>query len=380
MRLLLYPHGGSCNHGCEAIVRSTAKLTGAELVLASSVPEEDKIYGLDRCCGLINDRAVLDKTSLGFIWAYARRHVFGDIDALDKWVFKPLFDAGKECDIALSIGGDNYCYGDNRFLYLIDRELRRRKVKTVLWGCSIEPASLTGDLLEDLMGFDRIITRESLSFDALKAKGLISVDLFPDPAFALDRKETILPEEFEEGNTVGINVSPLIMDYERCGGIVLENIVRLINHILRGSDMKVALIPHVVRSYEDDRVPLGSLYELFKDSGRVIMVEDRPVEELKDIIARCRFMISARTHACIAAYSTGVPTLALGYSVKARGIAKDIFGTYNGHVIPVQSLDSATSLTDAFASMVSKEKEIKSHLEVFMPNYIGKLSDLNVIC
>ena len=26
MKLLLYPHGGSGNHGCEAIVRSTLKM------------------------------------------------------------------------------------------------------------------------------------------------------------------------------------------------------------------------------------------------------------------------------------------------------------------------------------------------------------------
>ena len=326
------------------------------------------------------DRVRLEKFSSGFFRAAVRRLVFRDNDALDKLVFKPLFDAAEECDAALSIGGDNYCYGDNRFLYLIDRELRRRKVKTVLWGCSVEPSALTGDLLEDLRGFDKVFTRESLSYEALRAKGLPHVDLHPDPAFALDRKETVLPEGFEEGNTVGINVSPLVMGYERKGGMILENILRLTDDILRDSDMKVALIPHVVRPYEDDRMPLGSIYERFKDSGKVLMVDDRPAEELKDIIARCRFMVSARTHACIAAYSSGVPTLALGYSVKAKGIATDIFGTDKGFVIPVQSLDSVTVLQDVFASMVSKEKEIRGHLEAFMPDYIGRLSDLNVIC
>ena len=35
--------------------------------------------------------------------------------------------------------------------------------------------------------------------------------LYPDPAFQLDKKELPLPKVFEEGNTVGINVSPLII-------------------------------------------------------------------------------------------------------------------------------------------------------------------------
>ena len=42
MKLVLYPHGGSGNHGCEAIVRSTYKITQADVTLFSASPEEDK--------------------------------------------------------------------------------------------------------------------------------------------------------------------------------------------------------------------------------------------------------------------------------------------------------------------------------------------------
>lgn len=378
MRLLLYPHGGSRNHGCEAIVRSTAKLTGADLVLASSTPEEDRTYGLDACCNLIKDKRPLVKSSFRFLWSSFRRHVLGDKDALDKLVFKPLFDAADGCDIALSIGGDNYCYGDNQFLYLIDRELRRRKIKNVLWGCSIEPGSLAGTLLEDLKGFDRIVARESLTYEALKSEGFENIDLFPDPAFVLERKETTLPEGFVEGNMVGINVSPLIMSYEKRSGGVLENMVRLIQYILRESDMGIALIPHVVRKGEDDRAPLGLLYERFKDSGRVVMVEDRPAEQLKDIIARCRFMVAARTHACIAAYSTGVPALAVGYSVKSRGIARDIMPAGQEFVVPVGSLSGPDLITEAFGDLVRKEVDVRTHLQNFIPEYVGRLGSLNL--
>ena len=40
------------------------------------------------------------------------------------------------------------------------------------------------------------------------------------------------------------------------------------------------------------------------------------------------------------AYSSCVPTLVVGYSVKARGIARDIFGTEDRYVLPVQSLQT----------------------------------------
>ena len=42
------------------------------------------------------------------------------------------------------------------------------------------------------------------------------------------------------------------------------------------------------------------------------------------LIAQCELLVCCRTHASIAGYSTGVPTLVLGYSVKAEGIAADL--------------------------------------------------------
>lgn len=58
--------------------------------------------------------------------------------------------------------------------------------------------------------------------------------------------------------------------------------------------------------------------------------------------------IGARTHATIAAYSSCVPTLVVGYSIKARGIAKDLFGTDEGYVLPVQALAKKEDLVNAF--------------------------------
>ena len=66
------------------------------------------------------------------------------------------------------------------------------------------------------------------------------------------------------------------------------------------------------------------------------MINDKNCMEIKGIISKCRFFIGARTHSTIAAYSTCVPTLAVGYSIKARGIARDIFGTEDNYVVPVQ--------------------------------------------
>ena len=379
MRLLLYPHGGSGNHGCEAIVRSTVSLTGAHAVLASSAPQEDLLYGLDRCCRIVRDRKPLKRLSTNYVGAYFRHNLLNDADAFDKLAFRPVFQAAEQCDIALSIGGDNYCYGEPRHLYLIDRELRKKGVKTVLWGCSIDPEALQGEMLEDLKGFDHIVTRESLSYKALRGKGLPNVSLFPDPAFLLKRKLAILPEGFVEGNTVGINISPLIMSYEKREGVVLLNYIRLIETILKKTEMAIALIPHVVWARNDDRIPLKHLFDRFKDSGRLSLVEDQSAEHLKDIFSRCRFVVAARTHATIAAWSSCVPSLAVGYSIKARGIARDLFGDANSPVLPIQSLQSENDLSDRFLRLVASESDIQNRFRGFMPEYLAKAAEANNI-
>ena len=114
------------------------------------------------------------------------------------------------------------------------------------------------------------------------------------------------------------------------------------------------------------------LYDKFKSTNRVSLLEDNNCEILKGYISRCRFFIGARTHATIAAYSTNVPTLVIGYSVKAKGIAKDIFGTYENYVLPVQSLSNKDDLINAFEWMKDNEDDIRKHLNEFMPGYKEK--------
>lgn len=49
--IIMYPHGGSGNRGCEAIVRGTNKLLDLKTsVLFSSRIEEDKKVNLDKVC------------------------------------------------------------------------------------------------------------------------------------------------------------------------------------------------------------------------------------------------------------------------------------------------------------------------------------------
>lgn|SRR5574344_1239433 len=373
MKYVMYPHGGSGNHGCEAIVRSTAKLIGNECILFTNQLEEDIRAGLKDICTLKSAEVSIKRGSLSYLKALFLYKFCGKKEAFDKLVYSHIVKDAKSSEYFLSIGGDNYCYGDPEFIYLVNRMVDRAGIKRILWGASVEPSSINERMLNDLRGYHRIWARESLTCEALRENGLTQTFLLPDPAFVLDRIDQPLPEGFEDGNTVGINVSPMIISYEKNQGVVFRNYVNLVSHILDETTMNIVFIPHVVWSHNDDRKPLRDLYEMFRETGRVLMVEDHNAEVLKGYIARCRFMIVARTHASIAAYSSQVPTLVVGYSVKARGIARDIFGTETNYVLPVQSLSSENELVESFKWLYTHEEGIKEHYAKVIPQYIDEV-------
>ncbi len=364
----MYYHAGSFNHGCEAIVRATHKILGGEQVLYTQAIDSDAKYGLESIVDVKKENpeySLSRKERLMSAIAFKINHT--DYQYY-KYLRKQFFNDVKKNDVYLSIGGDNYCYQGKDILGYYNKIIHEKGGKTVLWGCSFEPSDMNAGIAEDISLYDMIIARETISYEVLKAINP-NTYLFPDPAFQLDVKELLLPMEFQKGNTVGINVSPLIIKSESNEGITKKNYEKLIKFILDETNMNIALIPHVVEKENDDRQALMELYAPYRQSDRVCMIEDCNCMELKGFISRCRFFVGARTHATIAAYSTGVPTLVVGYSVKAKGIAKDLFGTYDHYVLPVQNLREETDLKENFEWILENEEKIKSHLKDIMSEY-----------
>lgn len=366
--------GGSGNRGCEAIVRGTNILLNKydNEVFSADISQEDE-SGLSKyvkCIALKNKKGVFF-SKIDYLLCWFSYH-FGNGLLQIKIIYSNIFKLIKPNDIYIVIGGDVYCYGRPYMYYNINKILKNSS--KILWGCSIEPDSIDDEMKNDLLSYDLIYARESITYNALINSGINkNTKLFPDPAFAMGKIELPLPNGFIENKTVGINVSPLIIDCEKESGITLKNYIKLIEYIIKNTEFNIALIPHVIWKNNDDRTPLKVLYERFRDTGRIVMIEAVSAEKIKGYIARCRFMIAARTHASIAAYSTCVPTLVVGYSVKARGIAKDIFGDHSNYVIPVQDLKEEEDLTKAFKWILERENEIRDHLNSFIPQYCKRL-------
>lgn len=371
-KIFLYNHGGSENHGCEALVRTVCELFKEEdIILYSEMPQQDLHYGIQQFADVKSAKNAYSKLSPSFIKAYCSLKKKNDYFSIDILPYRKTIKEFRTGDIEISVGGDIYCYDDYPKYIQLHQMICQRGCKTILLGCSLNEKLFNDPkFVEDMKSYDYISARESLTYELLKKAGLKSIGLSPDSAFTLPKEEVQLPSNFIENNTVGINVSPLVMEREQEDNVLLDNYRNLIAYILNKTDYAVALIPHVIWSGNDDRSILNKLYDEFKKSERIVVIQDCNCMQLKGYIAKCRFFVGARTHATIAAYSTEVPTLVVGYSIKSRGIAKDIFGREENYVIPIEQIKEENKLTQAFIWLQENENHIKEHLKKRMPQYI----------
>ena len=58
--------------------------------------------------------------------------------------------------------------------------------------------------------------------------------------------------------------------------------------------------------------------------------------------------------------------------MKALGIARDLFGTSDHYVLPVQTLERKEDLIGAFSWLMEREEDIRAHLVSEMPGYREK--------
>jgi len=372
MNVFMFNHTGSLNRGCEAIIRGTINIIDSiskdnEYTLSSYYPQEDEA---------LNEKVKLvpfNPKSLSRV-----EHIIAALNIKlrnnEKYSviksYTAFFKDADSADVCLSVGGDTYCYGDNAVIRILTDELKRRGKKIVLWGASIGEDDLSVEKIMNLDCFDAIFARESLTYENLKKYHIKpDVFLFPDPAFTLNRAELPLPEGWIDRNTVGINLSSIVLS----GNPQLVEIISgLIEYILKNTDMAIALIPHVTSAGNDDVQALEAVYhETNGQAGErlFILPYDLNAEQYKGYIARLRFFIGARAHATIAAYTSYVPTIALGYSIKSKGIATDLFGDER-FVIDSKTLKNDDELINAFETLVEQESEIKNILMKVIPGKI----------
>ena len=374
------------NRGCEAIVRSTVALLRAQCgevkVLVPSLDiERDRAQWPDAAeHGVRFVRAYLPRAA-GY-WVHLQRLPVPFLKRarwpfpMPSWLRKQL----SEVDAVLAVGGDNYSL-DYRIpspVMGLDRYAMDLGKPVILWGASVGPfdrePGFVPAVKRHLARMNFIAVRESASYRYLTEKlGLANVVLMADPAFMLGR-ETIDYTRFWPrcpNGVLGVNISALIERYKRPEQDLRVEVAEFIRRAVRDYGLGVLLVPHVNPLQGEhsggDATYMADLLERVRDLGDSVamMPHELNAAQIKYVISQLRFFVGARTHSTIAALSSGVPTVSIAYSVKARGINRDLFGNEDA-VLPTTEL-SADRLQRSLDWLIQEERRLQETLAHRIP-------------
>jgi len=195
--------------------------------------------------------------------------------------------------------------------------------KTVKNTCSFGPmkhpmnqrlASFTCKYLFDTLSAREKKSRYALLYDAkVKKEILLSPDIANLMPFYKDKNT--------DKRIIGISTSHQIIRQWKGNEGYIKCIVDLCKYISKKCNMSIVLIPNEVETASDfndidvsieiqDRLNKGGISVDIIDSAHMSSME------LKNIIASCEVLIASRYHSCVAALSSGVPVLVIGWHYK----------------------------------------------------------------
>ncbi len=393
---VLAGNGPYANRGCEAIVRGTTALLREQ---AGECRFISNYFAWETCEDAAReiDPAIvhqpfpqLKRYSLSWLTEQVARKVLHrpyNIAGISRTLRRSL----QEAKAVLMLGGDTYTldYGVPHFRFKLNHIALKHGVPVAIWGASVGPFSSNPEFerwaAQELSRVSLICARETETQAYLASIGLEeNVTLAADPAFHLIPSTCELPADIErclsEG-CIGLNLSSLQRRYiprERLNSsgqgtlaAWTEIAADVVRSLLRRFSQPVLLIPHVISPGgdidRDDHAFLKRVAQLIQEpDGVLVLGPDLNAAQTKWVISRVRVFAGARTHSTLAAISSSVPTVCIGYSMKARGIAKDVYGHLDWLVKGQELMDPAV-LCDRLVSLSRQEVEIRSHLERVNP-------------
>lgn len=369
-KILLYGHGGAYNHGAEAIIQTTVAILRrrfeGEILLSTHFPDQDRQFDMDK----LVDRLIPADLSL-----LSREKVacsLAEKEQIARQIYREALSVIDQDTICLAVGGDNYCYPNWHRQAIFHQTAKERGGKSVLWCCSIQPDMMDDRMCAVLRCHDKIYAREGSTFQALKDHNItLNIQHIPDPAFFLLPDQVSLPDGFYPGATVAVNLSPLLL---RKVPEVLSRFASVVRFLLK-QNQSVLLVPHVTMPMDNDVDALCALADLLTEDERrhICWASDQlNAGQLKYLISQCELLVCCRTHASIAAYSTGVPTVVVGYSIKSQGIGRDL--GMEEWVIQDNAVDQ---LSTTVARAWEHRRGIRKHLEGILPEYLSLWQDIS---
>lgn len=290
--------------------------------------------------GLNPSRRLWSSTALARV-RFALRHGVGHGLAS-----RALRDADLVFDLS---GGDSFTdlYGDRRFdsMCVVKETVIEAGVPLILPPQTVGPygSSLKRQRVARILsGAHQVWARDAASkarADELlnsvgrEASCRLGVDLaFGLPATSDLRARVTSSVRGDEG-LVGVNVSGLMWHRSSSDSARIETAcqyqevtLRTIDRVLSLGAEHVLLVPHVLEpegNPESDQAACQSVMDALPSGQRArvsTLTDPYRAEQVKGVMGGCCWFVGTRMHATIGALSMGVPTAAMAYSLKFRGV------------------------------------------------------------
>jgi polysaccharide pyruvyl transferase WcaK-like protein len=384
------------NRGCEALVRSTLQLLkqqfgdGVEVLVPSYRPDLDAPQWPDaQQQGARFVRAMPFPLALK-VWSRLLRLAPGLVRRYAPGYRLPADIAAdlRGCDALLVIGGDNITldYGLPSLMWHVRfaEHAQRMGLPVMVWGASVGPFQKEPRAETLLAGFlrqlDCITVRETISLEYLRSIGVhANVSLVADGAFVMSPEVVDVSSYWPKAGPAGVlgfNISPLIQKFRPAGephSVLQNEVAAFLREVLERTDMGVLLLPHVDPleggSENSDSHYMRAILDRVGDQrGRLTLAPATlNAPQLKHVLSRCQYFIGARTHATIGAWSTKVPTVSIAYSIKAKGLNRDLFG--DERLVLDTSRVSRSTLLEYFEKLKTGGSDIQEHLTGRIPDW-----------
>lgn len=143
-------------------------------------------------------------------------------------------------------------------------------------------------------------------------------------------------------------------------------------HAILDRTDQLVLVPHVqlASSDEDDLTLAQEIKGALGNDPRVVVIDGtHSAVEFKAVLGQAAFAVAERTHGAIGAMSSGVPTLSIGYSIKAEGILRQLItedALYRISLLPVTDF-TAESAASVISSAWDARERFRTELNRSLP-------------
>lgn len=220
--------------------------------------------------------------------------------------------------------------------------------------------------------------REGVSFNLVRS-WQIQTPIYrtADPAFLIPHEDSYALGKDTEGGRfrIGITVRKWFRKMEKQKEYE-ETMGEFINWLIDEVGGILFFIPQVTyaEGKDDDRAAVRDIYPLIKSKGSVYLIEEELTpQQIKGICGRMDFFVGTRMHSNIYALSMNVPTLAIAYQPKTRGIMEQFY--LEKFVLPIEDL-SLSLFKEKFELLIKEQNKIREGLKKRVPE-ICQRANLN---